>query len=64
MKQGLVMEVLVEPLPTFAGPSNEEVTLFHSYRLNGEKTAVLVRIDYVASILNIDNMPDIRSSNG
>jgi len=39
MKQGLVMGVLVEPLPTFAGPSNEEVALFHNYRLNGDKTA-------------------------
>jgi hypothetical protein len=38
------MGVLVEPLPTFAGPSNEEVTLFHNYRLNGEKTARLLHL--------------------
>ena len=36
------MGVLVEPLPTFAGPSNEEVALFHNYRLNGDKTAELL----------------------
>ena len=45
MKQGLVMGVLVEPLPTFAGPSNEEVTLFHNYRLNCDKTAGLLRLN-------------------
>lgn len=39
MKQGLVMEVLVEPLPRFAGPNNEEVTVSHNYCLNGYKTA-------------------------
>ena len=32
------MGVLMEPLPTLSGPSNEEVTLFHNYRLNGDKT--------------------------
>lgn len=39
--------VAVEPLPTFAGPSNEEDALCHEYRLNGDKTALLQR-EYAA----------------
>lgn len=33
------MGVLVELLPTLAGPSNEGVTFIHDYALNGWKTA-------------------------
>ena len=43
MKQELVMGVLVEPLPEFAGPSNEGVAFIHDYTLNGWKTAMLVK---------------------
>ena len=34
MKQCLVMGVAVEPLPEFAGPSNEGVAFIHDYALN------------------------------
>ena len=48
------MGVLMEPLPTLAGPSNEEVTLFHNYRLNGEKTAIVKMIDYKRLFLQVN----------
>ena len=45
LKQGLVMGVFVEPLPEFAGPSNEGVAFIHDYALNGWKTAMLAKLN-------------------
>lgn len=45
MKQCLVMGVAVEPLPEFAGPSNEGVAFIHDYALNGRKTAMLANLN-------------------